>query len=93
VKTKGLKILKVAPGGPADKVGLLEGEYVQSLDGNWVTTGHQHFQNVITTKAAGDTVRMQIYNDSSRASRHVFVALGGKSEEAGSSSSHRSSQF
>ena len=65
----------------------------QSLDGNWVTNGHKHFQNVITTKAAGNTVRMQIYNDSGRASRHVFVTLGGKSEEAGSSSSHRSSQF
>ena len=56
MRTKGLKILKVVSGGPAEKCGLCEGEYVQSLDGKWVTAEHKHFQQLISSKAPGETV-------------------------------------
>ena len=79
VAAEGLLIIKVVRGGPSAMAGILKGEFVQKLDGDWVTHQHVRFQDCIHSKCAGDSIYLQVYNEHTSSIRTVIVVLGSRS--------------
>lgn len=61
---KGVLVAKAAPGGPADKAGLTQGDVIQKVDGQAVTDATQ-IQEIVRKHKPGDTVAFLVARNNS----------------------------
>jgi len=76
---KGLAVLSVAPGGPAEKAGIKPGDIVLRIDGEpaiW-SAGMQRY---IGSKKPDDVVRVEVFRPKENRNLEFFVRLGEKDE-------------
>jgi S1-C subfamily serine protease len=70
--TKGVLIAKTAEGGPADKAGLAQGDVIQKVDGQSITSGTE-IQDIVHKHKPGDTVNFLIDRNNSLTTVDVKV--------------------
>ncbi|MGD9682750.1 MAG: S1C family serine protease [Candidatus Obscuribacterales bacterium] len=60
--TRGVVIMSVEPGSPADKAGLAQGDIIQRVDGEKVTTGKE-VQKLVRKHKTGDTIAFLVLRE------------------------------
>lgn len=60
--TRGVVIMSVEPGSPADKAGLAQGDIIQRVDGETVTTGKE-VQKIVRKHKTGDVIAFLVMRE------------------------------
>jgi serine protease Do len=75
---EGVLVSWVAPGSPAERAGIKEGDIIKKVDGRSVTSARR-LQNEILRREVGETVKITLLRDGRRLT--FYVALGEMPEE------------